>query len=393
MDNRRILQINLDALETPLFILDEVELQKNLSLLKEVQEKSGSEILLALKGYASYVTFPMMKNYLAGVCAGSLYEARLGKEEFGKEVHTYAPAFADKEFPKILEYSDYVTFNSIAQLERFMPVIRAQTIRKEVGLRVNPEKSIAGEKFGLYDPCATHSRLGVTAKEFDEQCLEYLSGLHVHALCEQNQDALEELLEVLEEKFSPILKRMNWINLGGGHHITREDYDCDKLCRIVQEFKARYPSIQRVYLEPGEAVVWNSAVFATKVLDVVKNSKNIAILDTSVETHLLDVLLTRYEPMPYIPTIWGAGRPGELEHTYTLGGLSCAAGDVIGEYSFSKPLRVGDVLLFLDMAYYTIVKTTMFNGIALPGIATMNAEGNVLVIKTFRYEEYKNRLS
>ena len=207
MDNTRIQKIDLDALETPLFILDEVELQKNLSLLKEVQKKSGSDILLALKGYASHATFPMMRDYLAGVCAGSLYEARLGKEEFGKQVHTYAPAFADKEFPKILKYSDYVTFNSTAQLKRFMPIILAQAERKEIGLRINPEKSVAGGKFGLYDPCATHSRLGVTAKEFDELCLEYLSGLHVHALCEQNQDALEELLEALEEKFSPFLKK------------------------------------------------------------------------------------------------------------------------------------------------------------------------------------------
>ena len=329
--------------------------------------------------------FPLLRKTLSGVCASSPHEARLGREEFKGEVHTFAAAYSEAHFTSLLEYSDVMVFNSFAQWQRFRPLVQnnARTIR--CGIRVNPEHSEG--KVPLYDPCAFGSRLGVRREQFDGADLTGISGLHFHTLCEHNADALERTLRVFVEKFGTFLDRMTWVNFGGGHHITRADYDVDLLCRLIRDFTVRYPV--QVYLEPGEAVALNAGILVTTVLDIIENDMPIAILDVSVPCHIPDVL-----EMPYRPEVAGAGRPGEKAHTYRLAGLSCLAGDVAGEYSFDCPLRVGQKLAFLDMAIYSMVKTTTFNGVALPSIAFYdNASDSLEVLKEFGYADYRDRLS
>ncbi|MCX6774383.1 MAG: carboxynorspermidine decarboxylase [Candidatus Micrarchaeota archaeon] len=376
--------------KTPYFIIDENAIEDNLRILDDVQKKAGCRILLALKAYSMYSTFPLIRKYLYGVCASGLNEAKLGKEEFGKEVHTYSPGFTEDDFPGIMKCSSHIVFNSFSQYEKFKPMLKGKDIK--VGLRVNPEKSVAGSKFGVYDPCTKDSRLGITADHFNGKSLGGITGLHFHCLCEQGVEPLEKVLKEFQKKFDPYIRKMTWVNFGGGHHITKKDYDRKKLVKLILDFKKRYPNIKQVYLEPGEAVVLNSGKMVVSVLDILHNRKEIAIVDTSIESHILDALITRKEPSPFVPEILGAGVPGEYKHDYLLGGVSCAAGDVIGEYSFRKKLKVGDKITFLDMAHYTMVKTSTFNGVNLPAIMLKGKNGKTRTIRKFGYSDFRERL-
>ena len=385
MHQNRYLHLNLDRVPTPCFVLDEAALKRNLSVLASVQDRTGCKILLALKGFAMFSVFPLIRKTLFGVCASSPHEARLGREEFGREVHTFAAAYSDKDIRQILAVSDHVVFNSFAQWERFRPMVRASDRPVSCGIRVNPAHSEV--EIPIYDPCAPCSRLGVLREQFEGQSLEGIAGLHFHTLCEKNSDALERTLERFEDQFKEYIPQMKWINFGGGHHITRPDYDVDRLCRLVSDFKSKYGKV--VYLEPGEAVALNAGYLVGSVLDIVHNEMDIAILDTSAATHMPDVL-----EMPYRPDIIGAGQPGEKSHTYRLAGLSCLAGDIIGDYSFDRPLAPGEKLVFCDMAHYSMVKTNTFNGIQLPSIAIYQPEtDNFSIIREFGYGDFKGRLS
>jgi carboxynorspermidine decarboxylase len=394
-----IFEIDLKQLTTPCYVLDEAAFQHNLDILSAVQERCGCKILLALKGFAAFSLFPMIRQHLSGVAASSIDEARLGFEEFGGEVHVSAPAYREEEFDLLLKYADHVVFNSFSQWDRFRPKVEeasegGKTVR--CGIRVNPEHREV--KVPIYDPCGPNSRLGATLKNFrsavgdddgeggKDRHLAGISGLHFHNLCELGADSLHRTLAVFEEKFGKYLDGMEWVNFGGGHHITRPGYDLDLLCDLINDFKNRH-SLE-VYLEPGEAVALNAGVLVASVLDIVENGMEIAILDTSAAAHMPDVL-----EMPYRPEIVGAGLPGEYPHTYRLGGMTCLAGDVIGDYSFRKPLEMGDRIVFLDMAHYTMVKNNTFNGMRLPTIAIRDRAGEIRIVRKFGYEDYKNRLS
>lgn len=374
-----------DALRTPCYVVDEALIERNLDVLATVQERTECRILLALKGFAMWSLFPAIRKRLCGVAASSLHEALLGREEFSREVHVYAPAYRDDEFVALLEIADHIVFNSITQWQRF----RSAALRAErpvkFGLRINPEHSEVAVR--LYDPCAPGSRLGIRLADLDASQLEGITGLHFHTLCELNADALERTLEAVEQKFGPYLDRMQWVNFGGGHHITREDYEVDRLCRIIEEFRARRNLT--VYLEPGEAIALKTGYLVASVLDIVHNEVDIAILDTSATAHMPDVL-----EMPYRPVVEGAGDPGQYPHLYRLGGMTCLAGDVIGDYSFPQPLQIGDKLIFHDMAHYTMVKNTTFNGVRLPDLVIHDSRtGQSRVAREFTYDDYKRRLS
>lgn len=376
--------VAIGNISTPCYVIDECVLERNLKILADVQKKTGCKIILALKGFALFSLFPLIRKYLRGVTASSLDEARLGHEEFGGEVHVCAPACKETEFPELLSYADHIVFNSFSQWKRFKPLVTAHDQKVECGIRMNPEHSEV--EVAAYDPCRKHSRLGVTAGEFRPDELDGISGLHFHSLCEVNADALERTLHAVEDKFGFCLEQMKWVNFGGGHHITRKDYDIDGLCDSIIRFRKRYNV--DVYLEPGEAVALNAGVLVASVLDITRNEIDIAILDTSASAHMPDVL-----EMPYRPEIAGAGISGQYPYNYRLGGITCLAGDIIGDYSFREPLDVGTKLVFLDMAHYTIVKTTTFNGVKLPSIAVCNSDtGEFRVIREFGYEDYKERL-
>ena len=370
------------AVKTPYFLVDEERLVKNLELLKEIQEETGCRILLAQKAFSGFFAYPLMRRYLAGTTASGLCEARLGKEEFGGETHVFSPAYREDEFEELLSYADHFVFNSPAQLRRYAE--RAKQAGKSVGLRVNPECS-THEGHAIYDPCAPGSRLGTVTEQFDEELLPLLDGLHFHTLCEQNSDDLETTAQAFEEKFGRYLRQMKWVNFGGGHHITREDYDVERLKRVIRHFREQYGV--EVYLEPGEAVVLNAGFLVSSVLETMKNGMDIAILDTSAACHMPDVL-----EMPYRPPVLSSGMPGEKEHTYRLAGPTCLAGDVIGDYSFDHPLAEGEQVVFGDMALYTMVKTNTFNGMILPSIVWRNRDGEEILIKEFGYEDFKGRL-
>lgn len=370
------------AVKTPYFLIDEERLVKNLELLKEIQEETGCRILLAQKAFSGFFAYPLMRRYLAGTTASGLCEARLGKEEFGGETHVFSPAYREDEFEELLSYADHFVFNSPAQLRRYAE--RAKQAGKSVGLRVNPECSTQ-EGHAIYDPCAPGSRLGTVKEQFDEELLPLLDGLHFHTLCEQNSDDLETTAQAFEEKFGRYLRQMKWVNFGGGHHITREDYDVERLKRVIRHFREQYGV--EVYLEPGEAVVLNAGFLVSSVLETMKNGMDIAILDTSAACHMPDVL-----EMPYRPPVLSSGMPGEKEHTYRLAGPTCLAGDVIGDYSFDHPLAEGEQVVFGDMALYTMVKTNTFNGMILPSIVWRNRDGEEILIKEFGYEDFKGRL-
>ncbi len=370
------------SLPTPCFVVQEAALRRNCATLATVRARTGCKILLALKAFAMWRTFPLLRQYLDGVCASGPFEARLGRDEFGGEVHVFAPAYSDHDIDELIGVADHLVFNSCAQWQRH----RARVPRQiACGLRVNPEHSEA--PVPQYSPCGPCSRLGVVRAQLDEAALDGISGLHFHALCEQNADALQRTLQAFEGKFGDLIPRMAWINFGGGHHITRADYDVELLCRCIEQFRTRYGT-QELYLEPGEAVALNAGVLVASVLDVTYNAMPLAILDTSASAHMPDVL-----EMPYRPEIVGAGAPGERAHTYRLGGLTCLAGDVIGDYSFAQPLRPGDRLVFLDMAHYSFVKTTMFNGVRHPALALEHDNGAIEIVRNFTYQDFKQRLS
>lgn len=373
---------SIEELPSPAFVCEEEVLKKNLELLKKVQDEANVKILLALKGFAMWSTFDLCKEYLQGCCASGLHEAILAKEEFGKEVHTYSPAFKDEEIDQIIEISNHLVFNSFNQLDRYKKKAKGKT---SIGLRVNPEYSSV--EVDLYNPCGLNSRLGITRVNFQDNNLEDVDGLHFHALCEQNVDALEGALKNFEEKFGKFLPQMKWVNFGGGHHITRKDYDVEGLILLLKEFKNRYPHLE-VFLEPGEAVAWQTGYLVATVLDIVENGMKIAILDTSAEAHMPDTLA-----MPYKADIRNSYLPNVSKYTYRLGGNTCLAGDIIGDYSFEKPLEIGDKIILEDMIHYTMVKTTTFNGIKLPSIVLKNSQGCYHIVNNFGYNEYKSRLS
>ncbi len=374
---------------TPCFVVDEAAIKRNLAILEQVMARTGCRILLALKGFAMFRLFPLISQTLHGTCASSPHEARLGREEFGGEVHAFAAGYSEQDIQDLLPLVDHLVFNSLAQWHRFGPLVAASGRQIRCGLRVNPECSTGAVP--LYDPCAPGSRLGIRAGTLlaaPATAMEGISGLHFHTLCEQNSDDLEKTMAAFEEKFSPFLGDLSWVNFGGGHHITRPDYDLELLCRLITDFRKKYPHLT-VYLEPGEAIALNTGILVATVLDIVANDMEIAILDTSAAAHMPDVL-----EMPYRPRVVGAGEPGEHPHSFRLAGKSCLAGDVIGEYSFEKPLSVGDRLVFLDMAHYTMVKTTTFNGLQLPNIALYRPESDELImVRQFGYEDFRNRLS
>lgn len=378
------IDIDVKALPTPCYIVDERLLIKNLETLNKVQERTGCNILLALKGFSMFSVFPTVGKYLKGITSSSLFEARLGYERMGKEVHIYAPAYIDEEFDEIIRYCDHIVFNSFDQWKRFKDKVKSADKKIECGIRVNPEYSEI--ETPIYNPCYKYSRLGVTLSNFKPDELDGIDGLHFHTMCEQNSDTLERTIKVVDEKFGEYIKKMKWINLGGGHHITRPDYDIETLVKSIKFFKDKYGV--DVYLEPGEAVALNTGYLVAKVLDIVNNGMNIAILDTSAACHMPDVI-----EMPYRPNIIGAGKPEEYPYTYRFGGLTCLAGDIIGDYSFKEPLKPGDRLVFCDMAHYTMVKNNTFNGVNLPSIALYTEKEGVKIIKRFSYEDFEGRLS
>jgi len=379
------MDFNPETVPTPCYVCDTGKLAENLKILAGVRRRTGCKILLALKGFAMHSLFPQIREVLQGACASSLHEARLSYEKFGKEVHTYVPAYQEAEFDELLTYSDHLVFNSFGQWTKYRQKTLAHPKKISCGIRINPQYSEVG--VDLYNPCGRYSRLGVTREHFKPEQLEGISGLHFHALCEQNSDALQHTLQAVEDKFGEFLPQMQWLNFGGGHHITRDDYDVELLCRLIDRVQERY-GVQ-VYLEPGEAVALNIGVLVAQVLDIVQNEIAIAILDTSAAAHMPDVL-----EMPYRPKIIGAGQPDEFPYTYRLGGLTCLAGDVIGDYSFPEPLEIGQRLVFCDMAHYTMVKNNTFNGVRLPSIAIFRpGTGETEIVRQFGYEDYRDRLS
>lgn len=367
---------------SPSFVVDEALLIKNLERLASIQERTGCKILLAQKAFSMFSLYPLIGSYLSGATASGLYEARLGYEEMGKENHVFSPAYRDQEFDEITRLCGHIVFNSFSQWQKYKD--RALAAGCECGIRINPECST--QDHAIYDPCSPGSRLGVTAANFQPELLDGISGLHFHTLCEQNADALEQTLDAVEEKFGAYLPQMKWLNFGGGHHITRPDYDVEKLISLITRTQERY-GVQ-VYLEPGEAVALNAGFLVCTVLEIVENGISNAILDTSAACHMPDVL-----EMPYRPPLLGAGLPQEKPYCYRLGGPTCLAGDIIGDYSFDHPLAPGDQLIFGDMAHYSMVKTNTFNGMALPSIAVLQQDGTLRVQKAFGYEDFKNRLS
>jgi len=375
----------LELAPSPAYVVDLGRLRHNLEILDRVQQRSGAKILLALKAFALWKTFPLIRQTLHGVCASSPWEARLGREEFGREVHSFAAAFKKSDVVELLGISNHLVFNSFAQLERFRPLWEKEKGRVSIGLRINPEHSEGHTR--IYDPCAPGSRLGIPRGEFESRSLEGVEGLHFHTLCEQLFEPLARTAKVVEENFGNYLSKMKWLNFGGGHHITREGYDIDGLVELIEHFQGKY-GVQ-VYLEPGEAIAIGTGLLVSEVLDVVHNRFDTAILDVSATCHMPDVL-----EMPYRPEIFGGFDAGTKPYGYRLGGPSCLAGDVIGEWSFDEPLSVGKRLAFLDMAHYTMVKTTTFNGIRHPHICTFEPEtGELKVLRSFGYEDFKNRLA
>jgi carboxynorspermidine decarboxylase len=375
--------IDVSRVDTPCFITDLGALEANLQILADVQRRAGCTILLALKGFAQWSTFPVVRRYLAGATASSVAEARLAREELGGEVHAYAPAYSDGEMAELVTLADHIVLNSPAQWKRHRAAI--ERAKRSAGLRVNHEHQEV--EVALYDPAGACSRLGTTRANLRADDLDGLDGLHFHTLCQSNSDALGRAIAAFEAKFGDFIPRAKWVNFGGGHHITRPDYDRDELVRLVGAFRDRWRV--QVYLEPGEAIALGAGVLVASVMDTFDNGMPIAILDTSATAHMPDVL-----EMPYRPVIVGAGEPGAKPHTYRLGGMTCLAGDVIGDYSFDRPLAAGDRLVFLDMAHYTMVKTTAFNGVRLPSIATHDpATRQITVHRRFGYRDYRDRLS
>jgi len=379
-------QQELAKLQTPCYVVNKTQLERNLQLLQYVQKQADCKILLAFKGFAMWSFAPLVRKYLPGTSASSVNEAKLGRDLYGGELHVYAPAYSDEDMLQHIELADHIVFNSTSQIKRFKSQL-SKNPQIKFGIRVNPEHSETDTP--IYDPSGKYSRLGTTLENLKNNVedLNGISGLHFHNLCELNVDALERTLAVIEEKFGFLFDRLSWINFGGGHHITRPDYDVDRLIQLIKDFKNKYQL--DVYLEPGEAIALNTGVLVTTVEDVLYNEMNIVILDTSATAHMPDVL-----EMPYRPYIQGADEPNVKAHTYKLGGITCLAGDTVGDYSFDSELKVGSRLIFGDMAHYTMVKNTTFNGVRLPSIYIYDQHlGTCRLVKQFTYEDYKNRLS
>lgn len=386
MDREDLVAI-VEQAPSPCFVVHEGLLRKNLAIIDRIRREADVKILLALKGFAMWSLFPLLREVLDGACASGVWEARLAREDFGGEVHTYAPAFTEEEVRELLELTDHLVFNTPAQWRRFRPLVAQSKRPIACGLRLNPEHSTAAVP--LYDPCAPGSRLGTTRAALEGADLEGLSGFHFHTLCEQNAEALAATLAAVEDRFGGFLRHpgLRWFNCGGGHHLTRPDYNLPLLLDTLRDFKRRYNL--DLYLEPGEAVVLGAGVLIASVVDFVDNHGPIAILDISATCHLPDVL-----EMPYRPEIVDAGLPGVKPYTCALGGLSCLAGDRLGSYSFDRPLQIGDRLVFKDMAHYTMVKTTFFNGVRHPALARFSAHDRKLtVVRRFHYQDYRQRLS
>ncbi len=375
--------MRIDQVPTPAYVIDEAKLVNNLEILKSVQERTGCKVLLAQKAFSMYATYPLISQYLAGTTASGLYEAKLGREEFGGEVHVFAPAFKDADLEEILEIADHIVFNSERQLRKHVDKCRAVGV--SVGLRINPECSTQGDH-ALYDPCAAGSRFGVRIDQFSEDLLDLVDGLHFHTLCEQNSDDLKTTLDAVEAKFGPYLHRIKWLNMGGGHHVTREDYDLDLLISSIQHMQETYGL--EVYIEPGEAIALNAGYLVTEVLDIFENGIETLVLDASATCHMPDVL-----EMPYRPPLRHGFEAGEKAYTYRLSSNTCLTGDIIGDYSFEKPVEIGDKLYFEDMAIYSFVKNNAFNGIGLPSLVLMDKTGDCRIVKSFGYEDFKGRLS
>ena len=383
-----MIEFDINSVETPCYVVDERLLEKNMKILHSVSDKTGCKVLLAQKAFSMYSTYPLLAEYLDGTTASGLYEAKLGYEEMpGKEVHIFSPAYRPDHFKEITEICGHIVFNSFSQWKRFKPMVDkaiANGRNIECGVRVNPEYSEIETE--IYNPCANSSRLGVKSEDFDETVLDGISGLHFHTMCEQNSDVLERTIPHFEEKFGKYLNRMKWVNFGGGHHVTRDDYDIDKLCRVISYIQDKYDV--QVYIEPGEAAALNAGWLISEVLEVFE-SRGVchAIIDASAACHMPDVL-----EMPYRPNIIDSGKPMEKKYTYRLGAATCLAGDIIGEYSFDAPLNVGDRLVFCDMAIYSMCKNNTFNGIGLPSIYRIDRDGILHLEKKFGYDDFKCRL-
>lgn len=371
-------------MKTPYWLLEEELLEKNLKILASLKEKTGIKILLALKGFALWQSFDLVSKYLDGCCASGLHEALLSDEKFQKETHTYSPAFKEDDIEEIANISKHIVFNSPNQFKSFAPLTKKINPNISLGIRVNPEYSESPVE--IYNPCGLYSRLGTTLSNFDKSIVGQIDGLHFHALCEQDSIALEKVLDIFEDKFGKYLHTMKWVNFGGGHHITKDGYNIDKLVTLINRFRAKYPHLD-IYIELGEAVGWQTGTLVSTVLDIVYNGIDIAILDTSTEAHMLDTVI-----MPYRPDVRGGAKAGEKAYTYRLGGNTCLAGDIMGDYSFDKPLNIGDKIIFEDQMHYTMVKATTFNGIALPSIAIKRKDGTIEVVQEFGYKEFRDRL-
>ncbi|MGM0572228.1 MAG: carboxynorspermidine decarboxylase [Bacteroidota bacterium] len=381
--------IDFQNIPSPCFVLEEELLDINLQILNLVQQEAGVEIICALKGYAMWSTFPKIRKYLSGATASSLNEARLIYEKMGREAHTYAPAYRDEDFDEILRYSRYLSFNSLSQYERFLDRARAARKPVSIGLRINPEYSEA--ETDLYNPAVPGSRLGITRDQLGDTLPESVEGLHFHVLCENDSFALERTLGHVEATFGDLIRQAKWFNMGGGHHITRKDYDVKHLVDLLRAFKTRYPNLEKVILEPGEAVGWQTGYLVSTVQDIVYNKGiQIAMLDVSFSAHMPDCL-----EMPYKPDIHGATEPVPDKPVYRMGGSSCLAGDYMGmgDYSFEKELQIGDKVVFDDMIHYTMVKTTFFNGVVHPSIGIVKSDGEFELLRQFGYHDYMKKLS
>ena len=381
-------KVDLSQVPSPCHVLHRGLLEQNLRILRSVMDRSGAKVLLALKGFAQFSEAKLIAKYLAGTTASGINEALLGREEFGGEVHAYSPAFKDEEFARLLRVADHISFNSPTQWKRHKAAALASGRKISFGLRVNPEHAEVDVE--LYNPCAAGSRLGTLRSEIKSaDDLAGLEGLHFHTMCQQGSDVLERTVAAFEAKFGEFIPQLKWVNFGGGHHITREGYDLERLIRVITGFRQRWGQHIQVYLEPGEAIGIGTGVLVGTVLDLVHNGVDIAIIDISATNHMPDTL-----EMPYRADIMDADLPGKLPHTYRLGSVTCLAGDVIGDYSFAAPLQIGQRLVFMDMSHYTFVKNTTFNGVPLPAIASFDpAAGQVQVVRRFGYADYKNRLS
>ena len=376
--NKKLLQV-----KTPAYVIDEQKLISNLKILQRVEIESGAHVLLAQKCFSAYKTYPLIRKFISGATASGLFEARLGHEEMRGENHVFSPAYLDNEFDEILAICDHISFNSFSQWEKFRRCVQNAPKKVSCGIRINPERST--QDHAIYDPCSKGSRLGVTRANFRADLLDGIEGLHFHTLCEQNADALVETLEAVEEKFCEFLPKMKWLNMGGGHHITRTDYDINLLIKTVKRVREKYGL--EVYLEPGEAVALNAGWLVASVLEIIDNSGKIAILDASAACHMPDVL-----EMPYRPFVLESGEENVKPYTYTFGGNTCLAGDIIGAYSFDKPLSIGDKVIFSDMAIYSMVKNNTFNGMRLPDILLLKTDGSLETLNTFSYDDFKGRL-